>query len=287
MHPTEAPNSAPRKPRLALMGEFSAGKSTLSNLLLGGDPLPTQVTATRLPPVWIAAGDEEARRVDHAGVETALDDDGLAMVDPADTRLIRLFMRADVLELCDLIDFPGISDPNMPAEAWQAVIDEIDAVVWCTHATQAWRQSEAAFWEALSPRIGGRGLLLVTRMDKLANDRDRDRVMARLGRETDGLFAGRYPISLTGALSAGEDGDRWEQSGAAAFTEALVDMLLGVEPAPAAMSAPHTGTAPDEAMVLPRRVRNHPGDRLRTRPVDPACEGRELRAILATTGEPA
>jgi hypothetical protein len=264
------------------MGEFSAGKSTLSNLLLGSDPLPMRVTATRLPPVWIASGAAAARRVDHAGAESALDDAGLAMVDPADTRLIRLFLDADVLDLCDLIDFPGISAPNMPAEAWLAVIDEVDAVIWCTHATQAWRQSEAAFWEALSPRIGARSLLLVTQIDKLANARDRDRVMARLARETDGLFAGRYAISLTEALKAGEDGERWAQSGAAAFTEALVDMLLGIETAPA---APRTGVTHDDDMVLPRRVRNRPGDRLRTRPVDPACEGRELRAILAATGE--
>ena len=40
-----------RKPVIALMGEFSAGKSTLLNLLVGRNILPTQVTATRMPPV--------------------------------------------------------------------------------------------------------------------------------------------------------------------------------------------------------------------------------------------
>jgi len=36
-----------RRPRIALMGEFSAGKSTLSNLLLGARPLPEKVTHFR------------------------------------------------------------------------------------------------------------------------------------------------------------------------------------------------------------------------------------------------
>ena len=48
-------------PRIALMGEFSAGKSTLTNLLLGSRPLPVKVTATRLPPVWISHGPEQAQ----------------------------------------------------------------------------------------------------------------------------------------------------------------------------------------------------------------------------------
>ena len=43
-----------KRPRVALMGEFSAGKSTLSNLLIGRAALPVNVTATQLPPVWMS-----------------------------------------------------------------------------------------------------------------------------------------------------------------------------------------------------------------------------------------
>ncbi|TNF59741.1 MAG: hypothetical protein EP307_09890, partial [Rhodobacteraceae bacterium] len=57
----------PRKPRVALMGEFSAGKSTLTNLLLGAAPLPVKITATRLPPVWITQGDDGGLREDTNG----------------------------------------------------------------------------------------------------------------------------------------------------------------------------------------------------------------------------
>ena len=41
------------KPVFGLMGEYSAGKSTLLNLLLNQNALPTKVTATNLPPVWL------------------------------------------------------------------------------------------------------------------------------------------------------------------------------------------------------------------------------------------
>ena len=162
-------NMAFCKPRLALMGEFSAGKSTLTNLLLEGSPLPTRVTATRLPPVWISHGTPCAVQVAHDGRETEFDPANIDDVDLDEIRLIRLQMEADFLQICDLIDMPGISDPNMDAGVWQSVFGEVDSVVWCTHATQAWRQSEAATWEEIRHLTNGDNLLLVTQMDKLAS----------------------------------------------------------------------------------------------------------------------
>ena len=220
-----------RKPRLALMGEFSAGKSTLSNLLLGCAPLPTRVTATRLPPVWISFGDEAAFAIGHDGSETAIDLTDFDRIDLAETRLIRLFLRAELLELCDLIDMPGISDPNMSADVWQSVFSLADCVVWCTHATQAWRQSEAATWESLREVVPGESLLLITQFDKLASERDQARVLARVTKETEGLFGAVYPVSLLKALKAGDDADMWEASGAGAFTHHLIGLLLEMTPA--------------------------------------------------------
>lgn len=268
-----------RKPRLALMGEFSAGKSTLTNFLLGDDPLPTRVTATRLPPVWITAGTGPAERMDRNGDLHEVPAGVLDTVNPETTRMIRLHQRSDVLDLCDLIDMPGISDPNMPADTWTSMLDEIDQVVWCTHATQAWRQSEAAMWDAMRERTNGRNLLLVTQVDKLASRRDRNRVMARLERETRGLFEGRYPISLTEAQAAGDDEALWKASGAAKFTEHLVDLLLDAaregtsRPVAAPVAQTQPAPVPDQPAVAPKRVRNRPGGRLRTRPLVPSADG--------------
>jgi hypothetical protein len=214
-----------RKPRVALMGEFSAGKSTLSNLLIGAAPLPMKVTATQLPPVWISWGDGQAYREDLDGGTHPIDVTRLSEIDPSETRMIRIFAKSDVLDMCDIIDMPGISDPNMDSAVWERVIGKADAVLWCTHATQAWRQSEASVWESLDPALHLKSLLLVTRFDKLHGESDRARVMRRVERETEGLFLARLPISLTEALSAGDDEDLLEKSGAAAFRRQLVALL--------------------------------------------------------------
>ena len=253
--------TATRKPRIALMGEFSAGKSTLSNLLLGARPLPEKVTATRLAPVWMSYGNAAPFRIDLGGAMTPVDLTALEQVPLRDTRMIRLFLEADILDGCDLFDFPGISDPNMPAEVWERLLPEVDAVIWCTHATQAWRQSEAAVWDMMPEALRDFSILLITRYDKLITDTDRRRVFQRVRRETDGQFAASFPISLVQALQAGDDQDKWDASGAGPFVTHLIAMIEDLTKLVARSAVPlyniPNGTAipaPARAPVTPRRV---------------------------------
>ncbi len=241
MHSTESPQPQ-RKPRLALMGEFSAGKSTLTNLLVGRQILPTRVTATRLPPVWISYGEEAAYVVSNDGTQSAINPEDLNEVAMETTAMIRLFFPSDALTLCDLIDMPGISDPNMPAEVWQSLMPHVDGVIWCTHATQAWRQSEAAVWESIADGVSGPNILLITHFDKLRSDRDRARVNARVGKETDGLFDSIFPVSLSQALDAGDDMEAWSNSGADKLVEFLVETLL---------NQPHRGVSASNTSAVP------------------------------------
>ena len=214
-----------RKPRIALMGEFSAGKSTLSNLLIGARPLPEKVTATRLSPVWMSYGTEEPYAESLEGERTPVSLDRLEAIPVETTRVIRLFLEANILELADLIDFPGISDPNMASEVWERVLPEVDAVIWCTHATQAWRQSEAAVWDMMPELVREHSILLITRFDKLTTDTDRRRVFKRVMRETEGAFRGTFPISLLQALEAGDDAEAWEGSGAGPLVATLIALI--------------------------------------------------------------
>ncbi len=159
----------PVKPCIALMGEFSAGKSTLANLLIGSDPVPVQVVATRLPPVWISFGDDPPYRVDLEGRHHAVDLMALADAPLEETAYIKLHYREDLLQHCDLMDMPGISDPNMASEVWERMLAYVHGVIWCSHATQAWRKSEADVWESIPPEVRARSLLL----DRRASCRER------------------------------------------------------------------------------------------------------------------
>jgi len=220
------PSQQPEKSRpcVALMGEFSAGKSTLSNLLIGKSALPVNVTATQLPPVWMSYGNQSPYRIDLEDQEHDVEP-SLSDVSVSDTNHVRIFHESRFLKFADLIDMPGISDPNMDAEVWQRVIPKADIIVWCSHATQAWRQSEAAVWSTLPTSFHEKSLLLLTRMDRILSEKDRKRVIKRVESETQGMFRKVLPVSLIKALEAGNDADAWAESGAGVLLETLIGLI--------------------------------------------------------------
>ncbi len=244
-----------RKPVIALLGEFSAGKSTLANVLLGTSRSPVRVTATQVPPIWFVAGGGAPVRVAADGREIDLPDGILSDVPLHSTRAVRIPVQAEFLERFSLIDMPGSSDPNMSPDTWDALLPLADIVIWCTPATQAWRQSEAAIWDMVPDVLYQRSLLLLTRMDKLGSDADRSRVLGRVERETAGLFRSVHPVSL---LAATEAPSECETSGMADVMRALDICLSGKPPAKAAEAAPEPVPDSSErtpaAPVLPRRV---------------------------------
>jgi GTPase SAR1 family protein len=246
---SEQATESNRKPRIVLMGEFSAGKSTLTNILLDSQPLPMRVTATRLPPVQVSFGDPRAIAVNLDGSRREIDMEALEKVSLEDTLMVEVSLESDVLQLCDIVDMPGISDPNMPHDLWEEVIDPADHVIWCTHATQAWRQSEAAIWQTLHEQAMGHNILLITQFDKLQNANDKARVLKRVQHETKGLFEAVYPVCLLDALEAGDDFAAWERSGAAEFSEHVIRILMEITDHPVAL-------VKDAGTVLQNDLRN-------------------------------
>ena len=245
-----------RLPRIALMGEFSAGKSTLANLMIGAEYLPVQVVATQLPPVWITRGDAAPVLVGLDGSETPCDLSRPQDIPLEDTAYIRVCRDEEILKHCDIIDLPGISDPNMAADVWERMLPLADGVVWCSPATQAWRQSEAAVWEAVSSEKYAHSILLLTRGDMLVRDRDRERVLRRVRSETRDLFSETLMVSLVLARDCGDDEEMWEQSGAEPFVTRFLDIVETLKEVAASRGETDSGTvlpvaSPEEDSVLP------------------------------------
>lgn len=214
-----------RKPRIAIMGEFSSGKSTLCNVLMGARPLLEKVTATQLPPVWLSYGPDDAYTMGLDGHAYDLDLAELDRVSLETTEHIRIYMKSDILRYCDLIDMPGISDPSMSSEVWERMTHMADGVLWCTHATQAWRQSESGVWATFPAEMRKNSLLLITRFDKIVNEIDRQKVIKRVVGETEDVFSEIIPVSLLKAMAAGDNEEKWIESGAQAFSAALFDII--------------------------------------------------------------
>ncbi|WP_343078975.1 dynamin family protein [Ostreiculturibacter nitratireducens] len=215
-----------RKPCVALMGEFSAGKSTLLNFLIESELLPTQITATELPPIWFTHGTEQSFWVDQDWNQHDIEPKDLNAV-PINARFARIYVEAEFLRHCDVIDTPGISDPNLAADSWRIAAGFANMVLWCTTATQAWRETERSTWLALPARLRRHSLLLVTRADKLLTEADREKVARRLRREAGELFAETVFVATHNAVKAkremaeGTPTPLWAQSGAATLMDEI------------------------------------------------------------------
>lgn len=247
---------AVRRPRFALMGEFSAGKSTLANLMIGTDPLPMQVVATQLPPVWISHGTGAPELIDLEGNAVACDLNKLHDIDAHTVAYIHFRCEEEILERCDIIDMPGISDPNMPSEVWERLMPAADGVIWCSAATQAWRQSEAAVWDTIDDTIRRNSMLLLTRADMLLTEKDRAKVFKRVASETTGLFAQTHLISLLEARLAVDDEEQWSSSGADDFVQGFLDLIENASGAGSAAKHPEVTESPEPVSpgaIQPRR----------------------------------
>jgi hypothetical protein len=220
---------AGRKSRIALMGEFSAGKSTLFNLLMGQELARTQVTATHLPAIWWRRGSDPRQWLfRHDGQMDGFRDVARpdAPLDLARHAMVRIETDAPALEDFDVIDTPGISDPMMPDVPLRMIAGHCDFVIWCTTAVQAWRQSEASAWQDLPTRLARGSVLAVTGIDRLTPE-NAQKVLARLRRETAGRFRAIVPIATLDAARALEMDDSsqgarlWQDSGGAVLLQEM------------------------------------------------------------------
>lgn len=175
-----------RKPRFLIAGEFSSGKTQLISGLLGETVLPSNVTSTALPPVWLIKGEGHRVAVDPEGQTRNVS--GVSDFNLDDTRYGILSHTAPILDQVEIIDTPGNSDPNIPPEMWQQMVAYADTVIWCSNATQAWRQSEKSVWKDMPETLRRSSTILITHADRMADQRQADRVLRRVRREAGEFF---------------------------------------------------------------------------------------------------
>jgi hypothetical protein len=165
--------------RLAILGEANSGKTSLANLIVGGMTLPAlPVANTRLPTLLRYAPVPGAGALYASGEKFPLSagDDVLSQA------IIRVDvgLPSEILRRIEILDFPGSANPLFPSALSAVLMHGIDAAIWATVATQAWRESERTAWLRLPRRIRSYGLLAVTHRDLVSTEEDFKRLRARL-----------------------------------------------------------------------------------------------------------
>src|SRR5262245_17079924 len=185
--------------RVAIAGEFNSGKSSLANLLLGSESLPTDVVAsTRIPTLLYHAAVPEIWAIGPGGQRERL----RGSSNPFERSILRLEvgLPSPRLRKMHIVDLPGLADPRFDRTLGDPFLLNMDLILWCTLATQAWKESERAAWEQLPARLRARALLVVTHGDLLREAGDKEKLMLRLRRDA-GAFHDIVVISSIEALA--------------------------------------------------------------------------------------
>ena len=195
---------AGRPLRIGILGEANSGKSSLANLLAGVSVLPATLLANARLPVLltyapyptVAAIYESGERVtfpllqDVARTVAAIQDCAAMScllagksVRSGALKFLEAGLPSDILRSTEILDLPA-DHPGLRGF-------RMDAAIWTTVATQAWRESERAQWAKLPQSVRSRSLLAVTFCDLVA-DRENNlkRLQARLDTSAKPYFQG-------------------------------------------------------------------------------------------------
>jgi small GTP-binding protein len=230
-----------RPVRVAIVGEFNAGKSTFINAVIGADIAPTGVlptTATlhhlryapdpfaRIQFLPDAPSEIKERIVPSSELRAAL-----KATDPTWVKRVEILQPIASLTRVEILDTPGFNAPDTRhTEAARSAFEEADAAIWLLDAGQPLKQSERRILEearATSLPVQ----ILINKADRLKPE-DLDKVLANVGdslAET-GIRSWAEPVALSARLALqgklGDD-DALSKSGWSTVQKLLDEQIVG------------------------------------------------------------
>lgn len=198
--------------RLAVVGEFNAGKSTFLNALLGQDVAPTGILPTTATLHYVRYAPDPLARIvlddpDKPGAPERLVALGelravLATLDTGHVRRVEILVPLPSLTRMEILDTPGFNapDPRHAASARDA-FQEADVILWLFDAAQALKDTErSVLEEAKAAKLPMQ--ILVNKADRLSPS-DLELVLTTLRKNLDdiGIHTLAPPLALSARLA--------------------------------------------------------------------------------------
>ncbi len=178
-------------PRVAVLGAFSSGKTSLINAMLGTD-LPTDVGPTTAFPTLLRHapvaeiyvigrdGRREAAAVEDLPHLVDQSSDGFGALDIA---RIEYGLPNPLLLDFELLDLPGYGDCDGREGDWFGELDSCVASIVCSISTACWTAADTDWFERLPRALRVNAVIVVTEADNLNQADDIRKVIARVRKD--------------------------------------------------------------------------------------------------------
>ena len=226
-----------RAPRICVLGEINAGKSSVINLLAGIPVVPTSITPNTRLPIRLYYAIKPVLSIelaDQTRIAVAASSDTVS--GRKDAVMLQVGLPVNALKDYDLIDTPGLqSGEDDNCERAFSACRQAHLAIWCTTATQAWKATEAAAWTRIPARMKANSILAVTFKDVVESSRDQARLWDRIRAQAAPHFSDVVMVSARDGLAARALTDAsqreklWHLSGAAELTSAVDTAVCAVK----------------------------------------------------------
>ena len=126
---------------------------------------------------------------------------------PPPPRLIEVGLPLGFLKRMELVEVRAFPDGKATSPS-RRVFRGVDSTIWCTLATQAWKETEILTLKSVPPVHRKSSLMLVTYKDAIRNAKDEAKILTRLRHSTKSLFNDVVLVSLRDAVQSLLDRDK-------------------------------------------------------------------------------
>ncbi|MFG5136115.1 dynamin family protein [Campylobacter lari] len=161
---------------IAIIGQFSSGKSTLLNLILQKECLPTGVVPVTFKPTFLRYAKEYFLRVEYEdGSDEIVDINELAKFSDQrnelkETKSLHLFAPIELLKDITLIDTPGLNANDIDTLTTFKELSFMHSAIWLSLIDNAGKKSEEDTIRANAKLLERGGICVLNQKDKLNQD---------------------------------------------------------------------------------------------------------------------
>ena len=193
--------------QIAIIGQFSSGKSTFLNALLGENILPTGITPRTSKVCKSCYGDEYILEVVYKnGHKIPQNIDFLHKLTRQNSQNIDYFgLYAPILLLKEInfLDTPGFNSQNQEdTNTTLKILENVDGIIWLTLIDNAGKNSEKQLLKEFIKHYAQKSLCVLNQKDRLKSQEEINLSVQYAKEAFNGIFAEVIPISAKIGLQA-------------------------------------------------------------------------------------